>query len=509
MNYYIKKINSKESVILDKLNILKRYGLDISEYKKKLDSIIELCDSNEQELCTENKAVLTLQKERVYVDTIKELDLLEKELDDKQIYIQIHFKNSSLFKEVQSINNFDKERINDCVKECIGLLYDVYNLKTDSVSESKTIIKNIYKTIYEVIKFEIIEKYDSDLLKYLINNNIGLEYINDLVRTDIESIKKNNKYDEEIDKIIDEICKEGINSNLANLELLFIILLKSDDRIIQRLKEKSSDFEKKVDELIKEKNEANSKLYDIKPNINKNDKKINNDRICALLGAICLILNIISFKYLPNSLKKKNTTTTYLSTRQSYNTYTDETKTEEIYIKDKEKEFTRVYVYEPVKPNGNRIKKTYNLSKVELDNIEDYVTAAKEKSSYSESMIYYDIDSQPTRDEYATVERMIYGESREAFDQEKYESDYKVFSTILKSLIAYFGIHTVAFMLLIIKHKKRKDAELKEYEKNTDIIYETESKIAEYKQLKKELSSLIEGQDEEFDSEKVKKLLLK
>ena len=40
MNYYVREINSCESRILDKIDIIKRYGIDTDEYEQSLKEIL-------------------------------------------------------------------------------------------------------------------------------------------------------------------------------------------------------------------------------------------------------------------------------------------------------------------------------------------------------------------------------------------------------------------------------------------------------------------------------------
>ena len=497
MDTYIKEINSMESKILDKIDILKRYGIDIAGYKHELDDIKKSFEKKEKEVSKGDKAVLKMQKDTVYLQAIKKLKSLESRLDNKQSYLTLHFKNSSLYKETQSIIDFDIDRIHRCSTECISLLRETYEANTNNVAESKKMIEDVYKTAYEVIKLELLSEGESDLLDYIVDNKLGIEYINDVVREHIESLKANNKYDENIEKVIDEISIEGINYNYANIELLLLILLKKDNRIINSLNAKAAFYDLEVKSLEEENDSLDSLEYRSENRSIECKDRIKKDRKNAIIAAVFLITNLISLKGLPSSMKTKYTDTTYLTKREAYDTFTGQTRTEEYYIKKGDDEFAKVYVYEPVNSNGERKVTTYKMADADYENIEDYVSAITNEDSYNEHTVQkvdFNYGSQLTSERYTTVERMNYGDAVENFDQEGYNKAYRRWLALLIALIGYFGISISVYILYMIKNKQILESKRKEREKYSIEKNKNDKKIKKYKKLKEEVEKLIEKQ---------------
>ena len=511
MNYYVKQINSCESRILDKIDLLKRYGSDASKYEDELNQIIKGIDDTKVDYSTGSAQIARMQNETEYVAALSELKNLEEKIDSKQAYIKLHFRNSSLYREVIEDTDFDQSKLDLYVKEAISILDEFNDLNNNTLSESKALIKKIYSTVYEVIKLELIYNCESKLLNYITRNDIGIEYINDLVREDIETIKQNNSYDETIDKVINDISKDGLDYDYADAELLLLITLKTDKRILDRLDKKSDEFSKKirtVQNSLDSFDSLSENAYDVSKNYERKSKKNRNK---AIIGALLLALNILSLKVSSSIIKNRNTSVTYLTTREAYDTISDDVRTEEIYVKKGEKPYTVVKVYGEVDSNGNRKVTTYDMGDVELDNLDEYVDSADDsKRNHTYEIIDYRMSEQLSRNPYTTVERMTYGDKKAVFNEEKYDSEMKTTKSVLYSLIGLFGTTTlIELLLLIINDKKRKKylTDSSDYE---DAVSTNKDRIKKYKDLKNEILRMKQEQENgSLDLEEYKKMILK
>ena len=225
MNYYIKEINSCESRILDKIDIIKKYGIDTSSYESSLNSIIK----NTKEVENVNGVALAKMTNEAYnIETLKKLQELEKELDSYQIYLKIYFRNSSLYNDASNSKTLSNDKIRFYVNEVIAILNETLDYDFDSISKAKKIIKEVYNTIYLIIKLELLNSGESTLLTYIKNNNQGIEYINDLVREELSQLASNDKQDDEIKELIMEINKNGINYSYADENLILLLALKNE-----------------------------------------------------------------------------------------------------------------------------------------------------------------------------------------------------------------------------------------------------------------------------------------
>ena len=135
MNYYIKEINSCESRIRDKIDILNRYGFDTKEYEEALDSIINNTnDSIESysESCSD--VAVKFVNEAKYSETLKNLKSLEDELSEKQALVRVYFRISSLNVEVKKTVDFSEEKIDMYVEESKKILEESNHISNASLA---------------------------------------------------------------------------------------------------------------------------------------------------------------------------------------------------------------------------------------------------------------------------------------------------------------------------------------------------------------------------------------
>ena len=121
------------------------------------------------------------------------------------------------------------------------------------------------------------------------------------------------------------------------------------------------------------------------------------------------------------------------------------------------------------------------------------------------------MSSQLSREEYMVVERMVYGESYEYFNEEQYEKDLRFANKILYGLGFVNSINLVAYVVMLINNKRRirkdvEDAQLLETNKRHD-----KEQIEMYREIKEELLSIKEKcENEELEvDEYIKKMHLK
>lgn len=508
MNNYVEAINSCESRIKDKLDILKRYGIDTGLYDGELTTIINDM-SNGIQPYKENVSSVAVKfiNEAGYAKSLERLQSLETKLDNRQSYLKIHFKINSIIKEVTKTRDFSENRMKLYVKECINVLKDAKDIKSDSLEESKRVTMDIYETIYEVIKLELVANGKSSLLDYMLKNKIGLEYINDLVRDDIEYLEERDLYTEDVDKHITRVSKEGINYTYADEDLILSIALLTDDRIIDRLKSKKEELDEDITE-VKERKEKNKEAYDdTLYQIGRHTKAVKRSRRFAGIGSVLMALNIFGYLHAPSMLQKKYSDVTYQTTREVYDTVSDETRSEEVYGKKKAKEFTELKVYGPVKENGKRKVTTYELSEMNLDDISEYTTAIDEDTRCSsEQTIDYRFGEQLSREEYSTVEKMTYGEEKVDFDQQQYDE------ALVRVYIAYqLLVGTISSFILASFYtsfyNNRKRKQLEEANESRKSLAEAYDKQIE--RCWDQMKELDQTTDSELSSEEYKKLILK
>ena len=511
MKNYAKEINSSESRILDKIDLLKRYGEDASVYEHHLNQIVNSINDRDTYLVSGDYAVARMTNENAYLNTLNELEELESEIDSKQVYLKLFFRNSSLYKEATTNTDFNRKKLVLYVDEAKKLLSELSKIDNINVNDYKKITQDIYSSVYEIIKLELITNCRSELLDYITSNKIGIEYINDIVRKEIEKIKESGSYDNQIENAINEISKDGLDYDYADIELLLIIALKTDDRTIDRLNDKKEDYTNRINKLESQCIDNHIAVSKNKDNMKVYSKKAKNNGVKAIIGSLVLLVNILTFKFAPSTIKKNNTSTTYKSVREAYDTVTDDIRSDEIYISDGEKPYTIVNVYSDVdSKTGKRTVTTYDMSEVNLDNLEEYTRAIEDNNKGTSSTIDYRLGSQLSSDEYTTVERMTYEDEKVEFDEVQYTKEVNKLRTVLFAIITTFGVATFVETLLAILNTRKKIAASNEIDSLDNTNTSNNDRIKEYKKLKNEINDLINQiENKEATTKDYKKMILK
>ena len=498
MDYYIKNINSCESRILDKIDIIKRYGIDVINYENDLKSILEKQNYDKSnEINNEingniSLAVKTLNDENYNREVLKKLEDLEERLNSYQSYLTLYFKNRSLYMNVLNCKSLSDEKINNYVSEAISLIKTMDETNLKNVSESKKNTLNVYSTIYEIIKLELIYYSESKLLEYLLKNDLGIEYINDIVREDLKKLKDNGLFDENIEKIVYELSEEGINYNFADNRLILSIILKTDDRVVDILKEKlnlcDQELIKLYDqigrlEVLRDNSKSRTSLY---------KSRKNKSQIKSAISAIMLAFNILAFKFGDNLIKKDNTDITFMTNREAYDTVSNEVKSENVVVHKGESEYSTLKVYGEVNENGERKITTYKLDNSQLEDIRDYLDLDNSKEDYSTNTINYRLGEQLSRDEYTVVERMHYGEEYHAFDEEQYNKELQKFMIAIYALGGIFTTSMLVYLFNTFIYKKRIKEEQNMHSTYDNKIDQIKSETDQYIKSKFEITSIID-----------------
>lgn len=511
MDYYVKEINSCESKILDKIDIIKRFGAEVSEYENELQQILSKIDNDNISFSSNtSSSALKLKNESNNREVLNKLINLENKLESYESYLKIHFRNSSLINEIE--NKATDEKIDLYVKEAKSLIKEVENININSVNNLKKIIKEVYSTIYEIIKLELIKNGKSELLTYIVTSGQGIEYINDLVRENINKLKEDKLLDSEISNLIDELSKEGINYTYASEKLILALTLKNKDLVLSKIDEQFDLYEERIKELKNKTIELEEDREKIIDTFKKYEHKKNKSRKKAIISSIILALNLMSYKFMPSITKSINTTTTYKLNREAYDTINRKVTTDEnTYGTKDESEYAELKYYSEVDKNGRRTVTTFKFDNKNVEDISDYIYMFSETDGYStRETIDYRFSEQLSREEYTVVERMTYGEEKVEFDEEKYQKDLQRALLIINILGGVFGTSLLHYLLITIHNNRKYKEELEELTYTDRTIEDSEHKIEKYKKLKNELIELKKDyEDDGLNTEDYKKILRK
>lgn len=482
--------DSLVSKINDKIDLIRRYGKDVSKFEEKLNKIINgdidyppyLDESN-------SKSSNILTKEIKYEEKIKELNELMSELENYEKYIIVYFKNESLKNAIESVK--PNKDLNDFVLQAKSILKSIENIEYQDSEEELGFNNNIYIVMYDLIKLELMYKGKSDLLEYIIKNDKGIEFINDLVRTDLSKIDLKTQENKDIKTKVLELSSLGMNYNFANSSLILMILLKTDSRVVDAIEYKIEELNGKQKYYNEKINELNHKLktsnYYIKTVSNKRKKA----RIKALITAGIILLNGLTYKITDSRVKDKYTDTKYMTTREVYDTYTGEVRSNSVLEYKSKDNYVFIKDYSEVRKNGNRTVKKVLIDSVDYEDIKEYENI--ELGSSTTSSVGYSAIDQLTTDKYRIIEKVTYGEEHTKFDNEKYE---KIMRIILYSSLGLSSIETLALLRYLIialsnDIKVKKANKTLKQTKNQQSHYEgwndyNKGQIKEYNELKGE-----------------------
>lgn len=512
MNYYVKEINSSESKILDKIDIIKRYGVSVSKYEKKLQEILNKTEDDNITISDDGKALASMKKETINMDILNSLKKLEEELDSYEYYLKIYFRNSSLQNEIENNKDITEEKIELFVKTAKSLLKEIEDINIDNVKETKKIIKDIYYTVYKVIKLELIMNGESNLLKFIISKNNGTEYINDLVREEINKLKKDGLLDQEIIDLINKLSMKGINYTYASDKLILLLALKDKDLVLSKFDYQLNLYDERIKKIKDDKNTAKENKDTSVDKLSILETKRNRSRNKAIISSILLSLNLISYKVMPSILKSGNTETTYRITRELYDTISDEVRSEkEEYSSKKESEYTELIIYGAVNKHGIRTVTKYTFSDNTKEDIREYIDMIDNNTRYTNrNSINYRLDGQLSKEEYTVVERMTYGDKLEKFNEEEYKKDLQRALMIIYSLGGVFTTSMLTYLLIAIHNNKKYKEELHEFGYYDKMIDKYEYKAKKYENLKDELIELKKDYNNgNFNPDDYKKVLKK
>lgn len=491
MNYYAKEISACESRILDKVDIIKRYGMSVSEYEERLQNIMDSTEVNDDEINQDDVAVAAMQNEMANIAILNKLKELEAELDSYQCYLKVHFRNSSLINEIKGVQNITSDKLDLYVSEAKSLLHDVWEANVDSVKATKKIIRDVYSTIYEIIKLELLLNGKSELLDFIVKDNQGVCYINDLVRDEINRLRENESLDENIKKVMDELSQVGIDYDFADEELILLLALHNKELVLANFQNQTDLYDQKIKTLKDYINRANYNRETACDDKDIYEHRRNKSIRRSVISSIVLALNILLSNLAPGVAREMHTTTTYMATREAYDTVTGNTRHENIYLPKSEAEYAELKVFGEVDETGRRTVTVYDLSDMEEADLADYpqmiTDDTRHVSSQSEK---YRLGEQLSRDEYMVVERMNYGEAKEEFDAAAYNKD--LMYTLM--LIYFFeGLSAVAilkYLLRVINNNRMLKETIQVCKKNDSEIGGYNRELEYYKKLKKDLTKL-------------------
>lgn len=361
-----------------------------------------------------------MEKERAYLDTIlndtypkfgklyqvsklKDLDLFLKDLKEYDEYFKL-LNAYELIKKVEKLNL--KEKLsNEFIDNIIDFINELRSCRFILDDTQKKKIKEIYKSLYNIISKEILysDDFNSRILSHMLEDEFDTCMINEIVLNDIKELERGTYVNIPTFNLLKEnlffLKSQGVK-NFARLDVITRILVcKNIEEIKTRFKDDLTDINKKLDETSKNINNSASLIkqiqekYDyVKTNLSK--RKISESLIPLLL-TISLTLgastlgSIVSAKNSREKLYKVETV--------YYNSFTDKETTEESWQTKLERSYT-ITRRDYSRPCWISFKKSYVL------NIETFdLTDRCRNATYKECIDETSITSLRIKDEYKKI----------------------------------------------------------------------------------------------------------
>lgn len=470
-------------------------GIDTKEYKEKLNNIINEVYSKveESKIKWGNNANMFFETD--YYAAIKKINQLKLELSEYNIYFKAVNTCKYLILELDDIDNLkDEGKINNYVETIIELLRNIKKNNTIYNIRTKTILKEIYDTVYQIIKLEIIKFGKSRVYEYVKDYDTDIFFLEKCVRKEIENLNLDDKKYENIQKRVYEINSYGLITNYFDIDLIKLLIAYSDnidlkEEVVNKLKYLRKEINNNVSKL--EKDMVNFKS--LKTNLKKVKYKLNKARMSILsnLFSFVIVIPVMLYYSVKSSgeIKKQFVNEVY---PRIVTTYSKE------YGLKQEKDYVSSYSIDDNKTSildygnwmniGNdysRLVFKYDITNIKLENISDYldldigyILGSKDVNDLDVYTEYLKNPEDLQEKEHLEVEQITVGE--EKVQQIEDEKLYK--EALVKNYISYGTYFLIIEFFIYLIENKRIHSNFMEYKKLKNKYLKKLSEIVEYRE---------------------------
>ena len=376
-----KSLLNKVDIMIDNVNKL---GMDTKKYKEVLKEIINEVESSTKVSKSKwgNNASMVLICD--YALGIKKLRALELELSEYEVYFKAINSCEYLLMRIDKMDNIsNKEEVRKYANEIIELLKEIKLSSTIHYSDEKKIVEKIYEVDYKIIQLEIITFGSSQVYEYVKNYDIDTYFLDRCIRKEIEALNLKDNKNRKIKEKIYELSRDGLDTSYFDIELIKLLMCNSNDidlkdNIIEELKK----IKKEINDIVA--------LYDrtlFRYNcfLNEHQMRFNEikqyqRKILRRITSTIVSLSIVvgGFWGIHTLMKKISTSKAYPKITTTYSdVYGKEVEDDYSYVENKEQDRTYIHVYTDWYDNLElgtiRDIYTYDVSNIELENIEDYL----------------------------------------------------------------------------------------------------------------------------------------
>jgi len=520
MNYRLSEFKTLKYKVLDMIATLGEINIDVEKFNILFNEIIDDVDKK----CNDanNKNCLQAYFDSIYRDGIEKLKLLEKDLLKYNVYFKAvtltNYVNDLLTKNDNDINKkdtlvseiFSDEQINYLVDSMI----DVLSLVRDSndIDQNNKIIKDMYNTAYQIIKLELLTKFESRIYNYVKRNQLDMLFIDKCFQDELKTIDLSDKRYNKLNLKMLKQANNGLGQDYFDLDSIKLLLVCNGDinnNIAITLKDgidSSDKLGKKFDVNVKNLYSLKKKLDNYKINLVRAKKKIVVNSLSVLLtltmfagwglGAHKLLKKIVTYD-------KYNKVVTTYSDLNGLNV-TDECVYIDFTQKDLvDKRYIREYgLWKQIDDNEyEREIKVYDISDFNFDSIEDYISYGVDNYKVS-----YDLETEVSENvenyssSYIEVEKIDVDEPSKVFRVSEYcigivlfLCAYTIISLLVASAKNYTFIDRISDLKDYLKgFKENKKLSVETLEEMKKIVLDMQDIINKNEELKLEFNKLYE-----------------
>ena len=400
------------------INNVKTLGMDTTRYEETLKKIINEVESSTKVSKTKwgNNASMVLICD--YAKGIKELRALELELSEYEVYFKTINSCEYLLMRMDKMNNTNnKEEVKSYANEIIKSLEAIKFSNTIHYSDEKRIVEKIYDVAYKIIELEIITFGSSQVYEYVKNYDIDTYFLDRCIRREIESLNLNDEKNKKIKEKIYEISRSGLDTNYFDIELIKLLICNSNDIDLKDniIKELNS-LKREINSIVVSYNRTlSSSKYSLNEykrlsnEVKKERKKIFGRIVSSVVSLSIIVGGAFGIHHF---VKKGCTKPAYPKTTTTYSDeYGKDTKYSYSFVEDKEQEKTYIRVYSDWHKkflSGTVMNiDTYDVSKTELSNIEDYLELNYEGLDFDRDTVTLGNDDDLAKKGYVEVEQIL------------------------------------------------------------------------------------------------------
>ena len=459
--------------------------------RKELEGIKKMVtrqvESTEQNHFDNDSSYEKSLRENYAVAIINLNNLKRKLISKKEDYYKI-LKNIQKINDIlgQANNNRD---LNKIVDDLLGVLAILRRTPTEKYIKEEKIIKIVYRTIYKVMKLEMLYTGKTRLFDEIKKDEIDTSYVVAEIEEEIKGI--DNK---DLKTAVNALKSQGLDSKyLLDKNLILLIIVLTNPEILSELIESYEinldNFEEKIEEIEEKQRsvkneEANKNSIDAA--INNAHVKIRKQIIAAAIKSFLLAAGGIALGF---GARKITAGTAYYTEKKIYDSSTGETTVSDPeYTSGKEEREVVVREYSPWNEPGyfrddTYQRETYKYIIADEDEVyakpEEYLTDHFKKKDYPSNQKTE--SSKDIPEDYGTYEGNKYIVTMTEKDLTKtqpYDHPF-IFGLSLAGITTLLG--AAEYGIVLKKHKEKQEENKNDLDRKQRKQIEQDRLVTQYK----------------------------